>query len=86
MASTQGTLETAKLKSNIEDQLNRLLQQLQDLEDLRDELDDEEYAETRRDTLEQMEVRRMRVRAPARQLSASLQPLIFLTRRSSTGS
>jgi hypothetical protein len=55
--ASHGAAETAKLKSNIQDQLNRLLQQLQDLEDLRDELDDEEYAETRRDTLEQMEVR-----------------------------
>jgi hypothetical protein len=52
-----GTEETAKLKANIEAQLTRLFMQLEDLEELRAELDDEEYTETRRDTLEQMEVR-----------------------------
>lgn len=55
--STHGTLETAKLKANIQDQLSRLIMQLQDLEELRAELDDEEYAETKKDTFEQMEVR-----------------------------
>ena len=55
--SSHGAAETQRLKVNIQDQLNRLLQQLTDLEELRDELDDEEYTETRRDTLEQMEVR-----------------------------
>ena len=54
--SSHGAAETQRLKVNIQDQLNRLLQQLTDLEELRDELDDEEYTETRRDTLEQMEV------------------------------
>jgi len=53
---SHGTLETAKLKANIQDQLSRLIMQLQDLEDLRAELDDEEYTETKRDTFEQMEV------------------------------
>jgi hypothetical protein len=55
--SSHGAAETQRLKLNVQDQLNRLLQQLTDLEELRDELDDEEYTETRRDTLEQMEVR-----------------------------
>jgi hypothetical protein len=55
--ASHGSAETQKLKSNIQDQLTRLLQQLQDLEDLREELEDEEYTETRKDTLEQMEVR-----------------------------
>jgi hypothetical protein len=55
--SGHGTEETAKLKANIEAQLARLFSQLEDLEELRAELDDEEYAETRRDTLEQLEVR-----------------------------
>jgi hypothetical protein len=55
--SGHGTEETAKLRANIEAQLTRLFMQLEDLEELRAELDDEEYAETRRDTLEQMEVR-----------------------------
>ena len=54
--ASHGATETQRLKVNIQDQLNRLLQQLTDLEELRDELDDEEYTETRRDTLEQMEV------------------------------
>ena len=45
------------MKANIEAQLARLFSQLEDLEELRAELDDEEYAETRRDTLEQLEVR-----------------------------
>ena len=35
---SHGTLETAKLKANIQDQLSRLIMQLQDLEDLRAEL------------------------------------------------
>jgi hypothetical protein len=52
---SHGAAETEKLKANIQDQLSRLLQQLQDLEELRDELEDDEYEETRRDTLEQME-------------------------------
>ena len=55
--SSHGTVETQKLKANIQDQLTRLMLQLQDLEDLRAELDDDEYEETRRDTLEQLEVR-----------------------------
>jgi hypothetical protein len=42
-----GKVESDKLKSNIEDQLNRLLSQLEDLEDLRAELDEEEYNGTR---------------------------------------
>ena len=54
---SHGTVETQKLKANIQDQLTRLMMQLQDLEDLRAELDDAEYDETRKDTLEQLEVR-----------------------------
>jgi hypothetical protein len=75
--SSHGAAETQRLKVNIQDQLNRLLQQLTDLEELRDELDDEEYTETRRDTLEQMEVRVlnayiMQVRARARVCDVSV--------------
>ena len=44
--SSHGTVETQKLKANIQDQLTRLMMQLQDLEDLRAELDDAEYDET----------------------------------------
>jgi len=53
--ASHGSNETERLKANIQDQLQRLLLQLQDLEDLRHELDDEEYTETKKDTLEQME-------------------------------
>ena len=53
---SHGTVETQKLKANIQDQLSRLMLQLQDLEELRAELDDDEYEETRKDTLEQLEV------------------------------
>lgn len=41
--ASRGVNETAKLRSNIEEQLNRLLAQLQDLEDLKDDIDDDEY-------------------------------------------
>lgn len=51
---SHGADETARLKANIQDQLNRLLQQLQDLEELRDDIDDDEYDETRKDTMEQL--------------------------------
>lgn len=55
---SRGAEETDRLKQNMQDQLTKLLTQLQDLEELRDELDDDEYEETRADTLEQMKVRR----------------------------
>jgi hypothetical protein len=45
----------AKLKAQVEDQLNRLLNQLKDVEELREELDEDEYEETRKETLEQLE-------------------------------
>ena len=44
----------AKLLANVQDQMSRLLSQLTDLEELREELDDEEYEETKADTLEQL--------------------------------
>ncbi len=53
---SHGKEETERLKANIQDQLNRLIGQLQDLEELRAELEDDEYEETRKDTLEQMAV------------------------------
>lgn len=49
-----GAQETAKLKANVEDQLNRLMAQLQDLEEMKSDLDAAEYAQTKRDTLEQL--------------------------------
>ena len=47
--------ESARLRANAEEQVTRLLTQLSDLEELRDELDDDEYEETRADTLTQLE-------------------------------
>lgn len=52
--SSHGSAETAQLKANVEAQLSRLLAQLSDLDELRGELEDEEYEETRRDTMEQL--------------------------------
>lgn len=64
--SSHGREETERLKANIQDQLNRLIAQLQDLEELRAELEDDEYEETRKDTLEQMAVSAARVRGEGR--------------------
>ncbi|XP_070615424.1 protein LZIC [Erythrolamprus reginae] len=52
--ASRGTSETSKLKQNLEEQLDRLMQQLQDLEECRDELDVSEYEETKKETLEQL--------------------------------
>eukprot|EP01111_Echinosteliopsis_oligospora_P010960 TRINITY_DN349_c0_g1_i1.p1 TRINITY_DN349_c0_g1~~TRINITY_DN349_c0_g1_i1.p1 ORF type:complete len:210 (+),score=66.89 TRINITY_DN349_c0_g1_i1:53-631(+) len=52
--ASRGVSETAKLKANVESQLNRLIAQLQDLEELRDDIDEDEYDSTKKDTLEQM--------------------------------
>ena len=41
--ANRGQAETEKLRSNIEDQLNRLLSQLEDLEELKEDLDEDEY-------------------------------------------
>lgn len=51
---SRGVEETERLKESIEKQLNRLLVQLQDLEDFRDELEDDEYEETKLETMEQL--------------------------------
>jgi hypothetical protein len=53
--STRGNAENARLRANIEDQMNRLLTQLQDLEDMKSDLEEGEYEESRKDTLMQME-------------------------------
>ena len=63
--SSHGRAETDKLISNVQEQLNRLLTQLQDVDELRAELDDDEYEETRRETLSAMEVRRCAVCLPS---------------------
>lgn len=52
--ASRGRQETSKLKSNLEEQLERLMQQLTDLEELRDDLEPEEYEETKKETIEQL--------------------------------
>ncbi|KAI1231552.1 hypothetical protein IHE44_0008007, partial [Lamprotornis superbus] len=52
--ASRGATETSKLKQNLEEQLDRLMQQLQDLEECREELDADEYEETKKETLEQL--------------------------------
>ena len=52
--NTRGKAETAGLKKNIEEQLNRLLAQLQDLEDSKGDLDAKEYEEMKADTYSQL--------------------------------
>ena len=41
--ASRGQAESELLRSNVEDQLNRLLSQLEDLEELKDDLDEDEY-------------------------------------------
>ena len=43
--------EEARLRQNIEDQLERLLSQLADLDELKSELSDEEYQSEKKSTL-----------------------------------
>jgi hypothetical protein len=50
----RGFSETAKLRENIEGQLNRLLTQLQDLEEMKSELDADEYESSRKETMDQL--------------------------------
>ncbi|XP_032904406.1 protein LZIC [Amblyraja radiata] len=52
--ASRGKSETSKLKQNLEEQLDRLMQQLQDLDECREELELEEYEETKQETLEQL--------------------------------
>ncbi|KAF7994883.1 hypothetical protein HCN44_004355 [Aphidius gifuensis] len=52
--SSHGKDETQRLRQNLEEQLERLVQQLEDLEECRDELDASEYEETKEDTMEQL--------------------------------
>ena len=56
--TSRGSAETEKLKKNLNDQLERLMQQLQDLEECRDDLDEDEYEETKKETLDQLQVLR----------------------------
>lgn len=52
--SSYGKDETDKLRKNLQNQLERLVEQLEDLEKCRDDLDAEEYEETKQDTMEQL--------------------------------
>eukprot|EP00249_Psilotum_nudum_P032050 c47173_g1_i1 orf=166-723(+) len=45
---------TDKLRANMQAQLSRLLTQLKDVEDLKDDLEEEEYAHTKAETLQQL--------------------------------
>ncbi|CAM9707031.1 protein LZIC [Lethenteron reissneri] len=52
--ASRGKSETDKLRRNLEEQLDRLVQQLHDLERCREDLEAEEYEETKAETLEQL--------------------------------
>lgn len=52
--ASRGQSETDRLKHNLEEQLERLVQQLADLEECRDEMDQDEYEETRNESMEQL--------------------------------
>ncbi|XP_035727606.1 protein LZIC-like [Vespa mandarinia] len=63
--SSHGKAETERLKQNLEEQLDRLMQQLEDLEECKDEMTNEEYEEAKEETMEQL-----------RELNESLQRMI----------
>ncbi|KAL6431452.1 protein LZIC-like [Cataglyphis hispanica] len=52
--SSHGKAETDRLRKNLEEQLDRLVQQLEDLEDCRVTLDETDYQESKEDTMEQL--------------------------------
>ncbi|KJE94059.1 hypothetical protein CAOG_08818 [Capsaspora owczarzaki ATCC 30864] len=52
--ASRGKTETAKLKQNVEEQLDRLMQQLADLEECKADLDASEYEETKNETVAQL--------------------------------
>jgi len=52
--ASRGKSETGKLVQNMEEQLDRLMQQLSDLEECKDDLEQEEYDETKNETVEQL--------------------------------
>ena len=54
--TSRGSAETERLKQNLNDQMERLVQQLQDLEECKDDLDEDEYEDTKKDTLDQLQV------------------------------
>lgn len=52
--TSRGQSETKKLKQNLGEQLDRLVAQLSDLEECKEDLDEDEYEETKKETLEQL--------------------------------
>lgn len=52
--ASRGTQENTKLRQNLEEQLDRLVQQLADLEECREDLEEEEYEETKNETIDQL--------------------------------
>ena len=50
----RGKTGTNRLKQNVEDQLNRLLQQLEDLKSEKDNMEESEYNEMWNDTMQQL--------------------------------
>ncbi|XP_046742842.1 protein LZIC-like [Diprion similis] len=52
--TSHGKAETERLRKNLEEQLDRLVQQLEDLEECRSELDEADYNETKAETMEQL--------------------------------
>jgi len=52
--ASRGRSETEKLKLNLQEQLNRLVAQLNDLEECKSDLDQDEYEETKNETMEQL--------------------------------
>ncbi|XP_033097837.1 protein LZIC-like [Anneissia japonica] len=52
--ASRGKTETDRLQQNLEEQLDRLMAQLQDLEECKEELDEDEYEETKQETIEQL--------------------------------
>ncbi|EZA61646.1 hypothetical protein DMN91_009058 [Ooceraea biroi] len=52
--SSHGKAETDRLRKNLEEQLDRLVQQLEDLEECRVTLDETDYQECKGDTMEQL--------------------------------
>ncbi|XP_039250001.2 protein LZIC-like [Styela clava] len=52
--SSRGTTETNVLQQNLQDQLDRLVQQLVDLEESKDDFEQDEYEELKNETIEQL--------------------------------
>ncbi|GAB5358898.1 hypothetical protein AAMO2058_000498400 [Amorphochlora amoebiformis] len=54
VARSRGAAQTELLRANINDQINRLLDQLEDLEELKDEFEEGEYEESKQETMAQL--------------------------------